>query len=401
MNFNPRILEITNLEQAKAELAKINCDPAGIAIMAPRTVFKTLKLENIPTRAAGLLKQTFLSKGGEVAVSRDTAGLGKDYTDVLICATIKQYKQAVPRLKAQPWGLAKVAQTIESILTISESFPERHYSWPRHTLAIVPKRTLVMGILNVTPDSFSDGGKYNNIDVALRHVEEMIRDGADIIDVGAESTRPYNGANIVSAEEEMNRLLPLLEKVLAISSVPVSVDTYKASVAEEALKMGAHMINDVWGLQQDPAMAAIVAKYGVPVFVMHNQEGTHYERDIMAHICSFLRDSIAIGVKAGIHPDNIIIDPGIGFGKTPTQNIAVMARLEELKSLGCPILLATSRKRFIGEVLNLPVEDRVEGTGATIALGIMKGSHIIRVHDVKPLARIAKMTDAMIRGDKD
>jgi dihydropteroate synthase len=258
-----------------------------------------------------------------------------------------------------------------------------------------------MGILNVTPDSFSDGGKYNNIDVALRHVEEMIRDGADIIDVGAESTRPYNGANIVSAEEEMNRLLPLLEKVLAISSVPVSVDTYKASVAEEALKMGAHMINDVWGLQQDPAMAAIVAKYGVPVFVMHNQEGTHYDRDIMAHICSFLRDSIAIGVKAGIHPDNIIIDPGIGFGKTPTQNIAVMARLEELKSLGCPILLATSRKRFIGEVLNLPVEDRVEGTGATIALGIMKGSHIIRVHDVKPLARIAKMTDAMIRGDKD
>ncbi len=399
MNFNTRIIEINNIKQAQTELAKLHCDQSGINIMSNKAVFKVIKIEDISTKAANLLKQTFLAKGGEAAVARGTANLSVEQTDVLICATLKQYKIALAQLKLQPWGLPKVAKAIEDVLKFNENFPRRQFSWPGHQLAITPEHTLVMGILNITPDSFSDGGKFYNIDAALRHVEEMVEEGADIIDIGAESTRPYGNAEIVSAAEEMERLLPLLEKVLSSCPVPVSIDTYKASVANEALKMGAHMINDVWGLQYDADMAKVAAQYDVPVVVMHNQEGTHYDRDIMSHICTFLRKSIEIGVNAGIDFDNIIVDPGIGFGKIPADNLVVMSRLEELRSLGCPILLGSSRKKFIGEVLNLPAADRAEGTGATVALGIVKGANIVRVHDVKMIARIAKMTDAMMKNN--
>ncbi|AIF52142.1 dihydropteroate synthase [Pelosinus sp. UFO1] len=399
MAFNARILTVSSLKQAQDELAKVNCDKTGIQIMGNKAVFKVMKLEGILTKSANLLKQTFLAKGGEVAVGRGTADLSVERTDVLICATLKQYKMAISQLKMQPWGLPKIAQAIEDALTDNEKAPERRYSWGEKVLSILPQRTLIMGILNVTPDSFSDGGRYNTMDNALRRVEEMIQNGADIIDIGAESTRPYQDGEKISAEEEMERLGSLLENVLAISSVPVSIDTYKPKVALQALQLGAHMINDVWGLQHDPDMSKVVAQYKVPVVIMHNQNGTNYEKDIMSEICSFLQKSIDIGLEAGISFNQFIVDPGIGFGKTPEQNLVVMSRLEELTSLRCPILLGTSNKRFIGEVLQLPVEDRAEGTGATVSMGIMKGSNIVRVHDVKVMARIAKMMDAMMRRD--
>jgi dihydropteroate synthase len=370
--------------------------------MSPKAIFRTIKLEQVPAKEANLLKQTFLAKGGEVAVARGTANLSIDYTDVLICATLKQYRIAISQLKIQPWGLPQLAYSIEKLINSCEVFQERHYSWTNHELSISNGKTLIMGILNVTPDSFSDGGKFSNLDLALQHAEEMVANGADIIDIGAESTRPYAGAEAITAEQEMERLLPVLEKLVTSCKVPVSVDTYKASVAHEALKIGAHMINDVWGLQKDPEMATVVAKFNVPVIIMHNQVNTYYKRDILSHICEYLQHSIDLGLNAGIEANNIIIDPGIGFGKTPSQNLYVMSKLEQLKSLGCPILLGTSRKRFIGEVLNLAVDDRMEGTGATVALGITKGVNIVRVHDVKSIARIAKMTDAMLRsGDND
>lgn len=399
--MNPRILLIENLEQARQELSLLNCDEMGTAIMAPKAVFKTIKIEDISTKSANLLKQTFLAKGGEVAIARGAADLSISHTDVLICATVKQYRLALAQLKLQPWGLPQVAAEIESALYAAQTFPRRCYAWPGKQLSILPHQTLVMGILNLTPDSFSDGGKFNTADAALQHVQAMIDDGADIIDVGAESTRPYHGAESVSEEEEKERLLPLLEKVLSVSSVPVSVDTYKAGVAEASLQLGAHIINDIWGLQGDPRMAEVVAKYQVPVIIMHNQEGTTYKKNVLSHISSFLYRSIEIGQAAGIPFENFIIDPGIGFGKTPKQNLQVMSRLEELKAMGCPVLLGTSRKRFIGEVLHLPVGDRVEGTGATVALGITKGVNIVRVHDVREMARIAKMTDNMLRGSFD
>ena len=399
MDLNAYKIQISNLKQAEIELSKIKCDKVGISIMSNKAVFQIIKLEKVPAKDANLLKQTFLAKGGEVAVARGTADLSISHTDVLICATLKQYRLALVQLKIQPWGLPKVAQVIERVLNTNELFPSRQYEWPNHQLSILPRRTLIMGILNVTPDSFSDGGRYNSIDAALRHVEEMIKNGADIIDIGAESTRPYGNNEQITAEVELERLAPLLERVLEVSSVPVSVDTYRGSVALEALKLGAHMINDIWGLQYDDQMAKVVAQYNVPVIIMHNQQGNEYTRDIMSHICEFLKDSIIIGLKAGIDFKNFIIDPGIGFGKTHEQNLLVMSRLEELKSLGCPILLGTSRKRFIGEVLGLPVDDRVEGTGATVAVGITKGTNIVRVHDVQAIARIAKMTDMMMRSD--
>lgn len=365
--------------------------------MAPKAVFKTVKVEGISTKAANLLKQTFLAKGGETAVTRGTADLSVDQTDVLIFATMKQYRLALTQLKAQPWGLPTLATRIEEVLQRENTFPHRKYNWTDRSLDINVDRTLIMGILNVTPDSFSDGGQYNRVDAAIQRACEMVSQGADIIDIGAESTRPY-GSRPISDREEMERLLPVLEKLVSSVAVPVSVDTYKASVAEMALAAGAHLINDVWGLQKSTDMADVVASKEVPVIIMHNHIHSTYERDIMTEILSFLETSIEIGLKAGIPFHHFIIDPGIGFGKTTIQNLEVMSRLAELKALGCPILLGSSRKRFVGEALGgLPPAERVEGTGATVAWGIMHGAQIVRVHDVLEMARIAKMTD-VIRG---
>jgi dihydropteroate synthase len=254
-----------------------------------------------------------------------------------------------------------------------------------------------MGILNVTPDSFSDGGKFIDLEKAVKQAKKMVAEGADIIDVGGESTRP--GAHEVSAEEELKRVLPVVQRLVKEIDVPISVDTYKSEVAEEALRAGAHMINDVWGMQKDPEMASVVAKYGVPVIVMHNQKGTEYQGDIIEEICKFFRKSIQLGTAAGIKREKIILDPGIGFGKTPEQNILVMSRLGELNDLGHPILLGTSRKSMIGKILDLPSGERVEGTLATTVMGIIQGVDIVRVHDVKENMRAAKVADAIVRGE--
>lgn len=258
-------------------------------------------------------------------------------------------------------------------------------------------KTYIMGILNVTPDSFSDGGKFNELDLAVEHAKKMLEEGADIIDIGAESTRP--GSKEVSSEEELARLLPIVNRLVKEVEAPISVDTYKAIVADRCLESGAHMINDVWGLQRDSDMAGVIAKHNVPVTIMHNQIGTEYKTDIMEEICRFLRNSINIALKAGIKPENIILDPGIGFGKTPSQNMEVMDRLDELNYLGYPVLLGTSRKSMIGKILDLPPEERVEGTVATSVMGAIKGVDIVRVHDVVENYRALKVTDAIVRGN--
>ena len=262
-------------------------------------------------------------------------------------------------------------------------------------------RTLVMGILNVTPDSFSDGGKWNTCDGALRHMEEMVRDGADIIDIGAESSRP--GFVPMGAEEEMERLLPFLEAVLSECPVPVSVDTFKAETARAALRAGAHMLNDIWGMQyaEEPgAMARVAAEADVPVVVMHNQHGTAYDGDIIREMRAFVARSLAIADAAGLSREKIILDPGIGFGKTAEQNMHVLRRMDELVSydgVDYPVLLGASRKSFIGAALDLPVTERMEATGAVCVMGIERGATIVRVHDVKPIARMCRMTDAILR----
>jgi dihydropteroate synthase len=257
------------------------------------------------------------------------------------------------------------------------------------------KRTYIMGILNVTPDSFSDGGDFTNIDIAINHAKDMVNKGADIIDLGAESTRP--GYTKISDEEEIERLVPVIKRLTKEINVPISVDTYKSEVAKSVLDNGVHLINDIWGLQYDKNMANVVAKYNAYVCIMHNQDGTYYDKDVMDSIKEFLLESIKIAKEAGIKDDKIILDPGIGFGKNYEQNIEVLRRLGELKDLGYPILLGTSRKSTIGKILNVTPKERVEGTIATTVAGIIDGVDIVRVHDVKENLMAAKVADAIYR----
>lgn len=259
----------------------------------------------------------------------------------------------------------------------------------------IGERTYIMGILNFTPDSFSDGGIFNDIDLAIEHVKNMIDDGVDIIDVGGESTRP--GYTLISDEEEISRVIPIIKVIKENFDILISIDTYKAKVAEKALEAGADLINDIWGFKKEKDMAKVAAKYNVPCCLMHNRDNEDY-KNLIEDILDDLRESIKIAKEAGVKDENIIIDPGIGFAKTYEQNLETMNNLERFKELGYPILLGTSRKRMIGLTLDLPVEERVEGTVATTVIGIMKDAcDFVRVHDVLENARAAKMTDAIVR----
>ncbi len=273
--------------------------------------------------------------------------------------------------------------------------------WSSYRLDLT-RRTHIMGILNVTPDSFSDGGLYLNTDKAVERSFEIEKEGADIIDIGGESTRP--GALPLSPEEELSRVVPVIEKLKSRLRIPISIDTYKAEVAREAIKAGASIINDISGLRFDPEIASVSAEYDVPVVIMHIK-GTPRDmqinpvyQDLIGEIRHFLEEGISIAQKAGVDDDMIIIDPGIGFGKTFEHNLEIINRLDEFRSLGMPILLGPSRKSFIGKILDLPPGDRLEGTAAAVAIGIMKGANIVRVHDVSSIVRVARVVDAITHG---
>ncbi|MBI2172110.1 MAG: dihydropteroate synthase [Chloroflexi bacterium] len=272
-------------------------------------------------------------------------------------------------------------------------------------------RTYIMGIINVTPNSFSGDGVMD-AETAIAQGVRFVEEGADILDVGGESTRPPStaaaeghrfgqqygqAATLVSVEEELRRVIPVIEGLAQRITVPISVDTYKAAVAKRALEAGATMVNDVWGLKADPAIAGVTAQGKAALVVMHNQRGTQY-RDLLADIKASLLRSVAQAQEAGVPQDNLIVDSGVGFGKTPQHNLELLRRLGELKALGYPLLVGASRKSTIGLVLGLSAEDRVEGTAATVALSIANGADLVRVHDVKAMARVAKMTDAIVRG---
>lgn len=262
------------------------------------------------------------------------------------------------------------------------------------------RRTYVMGVVNMTPDSFSGDGLGDNVDAALRQALTFQEEGADIVDVGGESTRPpdvYAGAAATSESEEMERVVPTIEALARELAIPISIDTYKSTVAREGLRAGASLINDVWGFRRDPAMAGVAAEAGVPVVLMHNQ--THYEYDdLVPDITDALREMRDSAVEAGLAPESVILDPGMGFGKNPGQNLEILRRLREFEVLGCPLLVGMSRKSTIGRVLDLPADDRLEGTAATVALSIAGGADIVRVHDVKQMVRVARMSDAVVRG---
>jgi dihydropteroate synthase len=261
-------------------------------------------------------------------------------------------------------------------------------------------RTFIMGILNITPDSFSDGGEYWEPDAAVAHAMKMAKDGADFIDIGGESTRP--GSAPLSAEEEIRRVVPVIEKLSNECDIPISIDTYKSEVAEAALDAGATIVNDITGLHHDERLPLIIAKYSASVVLMHikgtpktMQVNPQYD-NVVEEIISYLRKSISFAQNAGV--DQIILDPGIGFGKTLEHNLVIIQQLKQFQQLGCPVMVGPSRKSFIGTILDLPVEQRLEGTAAVVAASIMNGANIVRVHDVKEMKRVAMVTDRIIRG---
>lgn len=389
-----RIVELKDQAEVEAALRQIKVDARGVPLMAPKGVFRQFWVRGLSVKAANLLKQQMLAVGAEAAVSEGASRFRDSTTDVLLMGTVKQYHQAIGKLLLQPFGLKDLARELRSALDNWDKAGRARQIRARDHVLALGERTLVMGILNVTPDSFSDGGLWLDPGRALEHAHQMVEDGADIIDVGAESTRP--GHVPVTSEVERERLAPVLKRLVQELPRPVSIDTYRSETAQWALDQGVHIINDIWGLKKDPRLAEVAARAGAPIILMHNQDGTEYQ-DLMADLLTSLRWSIETAKAAGVGEEQIVTDPGIGFGKTTDQNLEVLARLKELKVLGYPILLGTSRKSVIGNTLGLPVDQRLEGTAATVALGIAFGADIVRVHDVAAMVRVARMADAIVR----
>lgn len=395
MNLNLRLLSGLTPGELVDELKAINVSPEGVKIMEGKGDFILVKVEGLSPQAANILKQEMLAKGGEVAVSREHARLEGGCGPAIIMGTRVQYERLLAVLPQQPFGLPALAEELTALFAARNSSPApltikgKQFIWG--------KRTYIMGIINLTPDSFSGDGLQvtgKPVESALRQAERFLEEGADILDLGGESTRPQ--ATPVSEEEEKKRILPVIETLAKNSPLPLSVDTYKAPVAQAALEAGADLVNDIWGLQHDSELAAVVARFQAPVIVMHNKTTPGY-RDLMGEIAGFFRKSIARVVAAGLPREKVIVDPGVGFGKTREDNLQIVAALGELKAFGLPVLLGTSRKSVIGLTLDLPVTERLEGTAATVAVGISKGADLIRVHDVKEMLRVARMTDAIIR----
>jgi len=391
--YNVHLMKLSQLEQLYREFKKIGADEAGIRLMIPKAEMKIIKLQNVSLRAANLLKQEMLAKGGDAVVHRDVSSLKKDLSDMILIGTRRQLWAVINTLKVQPFGLKKIGEEIRQILLKEERNEKERFLDCKGIPLMIGRKTLVMGILNVTPDSFSDGGRFIDMDQAIEHAKNLVANGADIVDIGGESTRP--GHQVISEQEELNRVIPIIQRLSKEITVPISIDTYKAGVAKKAIEAGAHIINDIWGFKKDKKMPKVAAELDVPVILMHNRSDTNY-KSFMDDVINDLKESINIAIEAGVKEKNIILDPGIGFARNYEQNLITMNRLDEIVSLGYPVLLGTSRKSMIGTALNLPVDDRVEGTAATVALGIVKGCKIIRVHDVKEMSRVAKMVDAMI-----
>jgi dihydropteroate synthase len=398
LRFQIRCLEIKSKEDARSEMERIGVDPVGIQLMTTKQFHHNLKLVGLSPPQANIIKQDILSVGGEAAISKGVVSCEVEKSDAILSATEKQFNLLIEKLMRQPYGLPEVASVIKEALrniNLSEiELKGRKRSW---TLG---SRTMITGILNVTPDSFSNGGLYLDKDKAVERAEQMVEEGAHIIDVGGESSRP--GVKPVGEEEELKRILPVVE-ALEGKGIIVSVDTTKALVAEGALKSGAEIINDISALS-DERMGSVVAAYKASVVLMHMrgtpetmQANVEYE-DMMGEIFNFLSDRVDYAVDCGIEPERIIVDPGIGFGKSPEGNLEIIKRLPELKALGRPILVGTSRKSFIGNIIGADVDRRLAGTLATVAASILAGAHIVRVHDVKEAVQAARMADALKNG---
>jgi len=391
-----RCLHITNARDAIHEMGKVGVDPTGMKLMMGKTLHYNLKVEGITPRMANFLKQEMLSVGGDAALDKRGLDCSSLSTDALLMGTQKQFEKLFSKLEQYP-DLHPFGQSLKEIL---RNLSRAHYTIRcRKRTFTLGKQTLLMGILNITPDSFSDGGLFFDKEKAIARGLKMVEEGADFIDIGGESTRP--GSQPLGLDEELHRVIPVIEFLAREVDVPVSIDTYKSTVAKKAIEAGAQIINDISGLHLDSLLSQVAAKEDVPLVLMHirgnpetMQKNIHYE-SLFSEIIQYLKDSIRRAESAGVDPEQIIIDPGIGFGKTVEDNLLILKNLKEFKILGKPLLLGTSRKSFIGKILNADVTERVEGSLSSIVVGVLNGAHIIRCHDVLQAKRAIAIADAV------
>jgi dihydropteroate synthase len=392
----PQVLVLRDLAEVRAALSHTRVSAAGIDIMDKKALFRVVRVSGLDVRATNILKQEMLSRGGEVATSSEVYELKGEPSDCLVMGTLTQFERLFPKLKAQPFGLRRLAVAIEAAL---RNHDDRLPACPPGLdLRDAP---LVMGVLNVTPDSFSDGGVHTGVETAVRAGLEMAEEGAAFVDVGGESTRP--GAETVSLDEEMGRVLPVVEALAPSLPGRISVDTYKARVAAEALAAGAYMINDISALRMDPAMIAVVRDAGCPVVLMHMlgrpktmQQAPAYD-DVIEELYAFFVERLNWAVDNGLSEENLLIDPGLGFGKSTADNLEILRNLAAFRSLGRPIVVGASRKRFLGEILGIDgPQERDVATAATTVIVAAAGAHIVRVHRVAPNCDAARVAQAVL-----
>ncbi len=403
MKHNPRILTLRTAEDARREIERIGATPAIAPRMAEKATLRIVRLENVPGKAASILKQEMLARGGECAVAHDVAAFDPSPQPCILLGTMRQYSELSRVLPTQPFGLQELGEELALTLKRYESTPPPLVCHDRQIP--IGDHTLVMGIINVTPDSFSGDGIGVDAETAACQAENFARSGADILDIGGESTRP--GSEGVTADEELKRVMPCLEAALEHTDLPVSIDTSKPQVAKAALEAGAHIVNDVNALRTE-GMTEVVAESGAPVVIMHMlgkprdmQMDPTYD-DFITEVYSFLVERTEAAVSGGITETQIVIDPGFGFGKTVQHNLEMVHRLAEFRSLGRPVLIGPSRKSSIGKVLDKPANERLWGTAATVTASILNGANIVRVHDVEQMVQVARMTDAIMQGwDED
>lgn len=396
--FKVRKIDISNEREARFHLEKIGADQGGIASMFRKTITINLKVYNLKLPQAHILKQEMLAIGGDAAVNRAVLVGGVERSDVLIMGTLKQYYELCRRLLRQPFSMKKLSEEIRQILT---NISKETFIWRVKGKEIeLGKKTLIMGVVNVTPDSFSDGGLYVDKEKAFEHALELYENGADIIDIGGESTRPF--AEPVDVEEEITRVIPVIEMIKNHNKdILVSVDTYKSETAKKALEAGADIVNDISGLNFDENMKDVVAESGAGLILMHTrgkpqdmQKDTEYE-DFMGEVIDYLANSINKAVDAGIERERIVIDPGIGFGKKFEHNLFILKKLKEFSIFGLPILIGTSRKSFLGKITGKEASERDDETMVSVGIAIANGAHIVRVHEVKRMRDAVKVADAI------
>ncbi len=400
MDYKIRQLFLDSKAEAEKEFEKIKATRSGIRIMSGKLFNLVLKIKNVDDKASNIIKQEMLSRNGEAVISRDSLYLGDKKSDIIIFGTEKSIRSLSEKIKSQPFGLKQLSAEIKDFLDKKENNNNENNFKIAEQGFLKEEKPIIMGVVNVTTDSFYDGGRYFDFDAAYKRALQLISEGAAIIDIGGMSTRP--GSVAPDIDEELKRTIPLIKKIKAQSDVLISIDTYRSKVAQQAIDAGADIINDISGLVLDNEMIKVAASNNVSIVIMH-MKGTPKDmqlnpvyEDLIEEIFSFFYTQVNLALEAGIAKDKIIIDPGLGFGKTVKDNYIILKKIDDFKSLNQPLMIGASRKSFIGKVLELPTDERLEGSIAAASYCAQKKIDILRVHDVKETIRAVKVINSIL-----